>query len=123
NDELRFYVLATGTDGYEAAFSLGELDPAFGGSSTAPDLVAYAQINAQGVAAPLGPDGFARIIVPGDAAGGRYVSNLVSLQVLDATAVPEASSLMLLLSSLAALIACGRKGPRRFQLRPGDHVH
>jgi hypothetical protein len=28
-----------------------------------------------------------RLVVPGDLAGGRYVSNLVSLNVIDATAV------------------------------------
>jgi hypothetical protein len=27
NDELRDYVLATGSDGHEAMFALGELDP------------------------------------------------------------------------------------------------
>jgi hypothetical protein len=31
NDILNYYVLATGSDGYEAIFSLGELDPMFGG--------------------------------------------------------------------------------------------
>ena len=95
NDELRFYVLATGSDGYEAAFSLGELDPRFGGGGAA-DLVAYAQDGQ-----PLGTDGFARLVVPGDLAGGRYVSNLVSLQVIDAAVVPEPGSLALLLAGLA----------------------
>ena len=99
---LRLYVLATGSDGYEAAFSVGELDPRFRGS-LAPVLVAYAQDGQ-----PLGADGIARLAVPGDAAGGRYVSNLVSLQVLDATevpgtAVPEPGSLVLLLLGLAGL--------------------
>ena len=107
NDELRDYVLATGSDGYEAAFSLGELDPRFGGGGSA-DLVAYAEAGL-----PLATDGFARLVVPGDAAGGRYVSNLVSLQVIDATAVPEPGSLALLLTGMTALASCKLTSPSR----------
>lgn len=115
NETLRYYALATGSDGYEAAIALGEIDPRFGGKAAAPDLVAYAQLDPQGNAAPLGPDGFARLVVPGDGAGGRYVSNLVSLQVLDATAaaVPEPGSLALLLPGLAWLAAGVRRHRRR----------
>ncbi|HTV44815.1 MAG TPA: molybdopterin-dependent oxidoreductase [Stellaceae bacterium] len=94
NDILNDYVLATGSDGYEAVFSLGELDPMFGGGGAA-DLIAY-QVNG----GSLGDDGFARVVVPGDDFGGRYVSNLVSLEVLDA--VPEPASLGLLVAALAA---------------------
>ena len=82
NDVLNYYLLATGSDGYQAILSLGELDPMFGGAGS-PDLIAYMEDGA-----PLGSDGFARIVVPGDQAGGRYVSNLVSLQVIRAV-VPE----------------------------------
>ena len=78
NDILNYYLLATGSDGYEAILSLGELDPMFGGTGH-PDLIAYME---DGM--PLGADGFARLVVPGDSFGGRYVSNLVSLQVIDA---------------------------------------
>ena len=81
NDILRFGVVATGSDGYRALVSLGEIDPAFGNQ---PDLVAYADTAGQ-----LGPDGSAgamRLVVPGDHAGGRYVSNLVDLRVIDLTA-------------------------------------
>ncbi len=81
NDVLRFGVVATGSDGYRALISLGEIDPAFGNQ---PDLVAYADTGGQ-----LGPNGSAgamRLIVPGDHAGGRYVSNLVDLRVVDLTA-------------------------------------
>ncbi len=102
--QLRQYVLATGSDGYQATFSLGELNPVLGGST--PDLVAYAQDGQ-----PLGTDGFARLVVPGDLAGGRYVSNLVSLQVLDATAVPEPVSLIVVLTGLAGLAAARRRAP------------
>lgn len=81
NDVLRFGVLATGSDGYRALISLGEIAPAFGNQL---DLVAYADTNGQ-----LGPGGSAgamRLVVPGDHAGGRYVSNLVDLRVVDLTA-------------------------------------
>jgi hypothetical protein len=102
NDVLRQYVEAVGSDGYAAVFSLGEIDPAFGGSATLPDLVAYADTNGQLGAG--GPDGFARMVVPGDTAGGRYVSNLVELEVFTATApVPEPASLLLFIASLVAL--------------------
>jgi hypothetical protein len=80
NDLLNYVVVATGSDGYRAVFSMGEIDPAFGNQ---PDLVAYADQNGQ-----LGPGGSAgamRLVVPGDIAGGRYVSNLTSLQVVDVT--------------------------------------
>jgi hypothetical protein len=56
----------------------------------------------------LGPDGFARVVVPGDDFGGRYVSNLVSLQVVDAV-VPEPGSLLLLASSLLAMPVLWRR--------------
>ena len=81
NDVLRLGVVATGSDGYRALISLGEIDPAFGNQ---PDLVAYADTGGQ-----LGPGGSAgamRLVVPGDQAGGRYVSNLVDLRVIDLTA-------------------------------------
>jgi DMSO/TMAO reductase YedYZ molybdopterin-dependent catalytic subunit len=101
NDILNYYVLATGSDGYETIFSLGELDPMFGGTG-APDLIAY-EVNG----GPLGTDGFARVVVPGDDFGGRYVSNLVSLEVIDAV-VPEPGTLLLVISGLIgmALFRC-----------------
>ena len=70
NDVLNMYVVATGSDGYKAAFSLGELNPAFGNE---PDLIAFQQ-NGQA----LGSTGFARLVVPDDVKAGRWVSNLVS---------------------------------------------
>src|SRR5262249_2867402 len=78
NDLLRFGVIATGSDGYRAFISLGEIDPAFGNQQ---DLVAYS--DKLGQLGPGGPDGVLRLVVPGDLAGGRYVSNLASLQVVD----------------------------------------
>ena len=77
NDLLNRYVLATGSDGYKVVFSLGELNPGFGNR---PDLLAYAeQIGGDWV--PLTSDGFVRVTAPGDVKGGRYVSNLVNLDV------------------------------------------
>ena len=101
NDVLRKFVVATGSDGYEAAFSLGEIHPNFGNQ---PDFVAY---NENG--SPITGDGFARVVVPGDARGGRYVSNLVSLWVGDvgtvpAYVVPEPASLSLLAAGLIAMV-------------------
>jgi hypothetical protein len=81
NDLLGFAVVATGSDGYRAVISLGEIAPNFGNQQ---DLVAYA--DTAGQLGPGGKDGALRLIVPGDVAGGRYVSNLVSLQIIDATA-------------------------------------
>ena len=93
NDVLRRLVTATGSDGYQVDFALGELSPSFG---DAPILVAYSDTAGQ----IAGGAGFARIVVPGDAAGGRYVSNLASLTVFDGTAVPEPASLAVLLAGL-----------------------
>ena len=76
NDSLGMYAVATGSDGYKAVFSLGELDPSFGNQ---PDLIAYAL---GGTA--LTTNGFARVVVPNDVKAGRYVSNLISIEVFAA---------------------------------------
>jgi hypothetical protein len=84
NDALNFIVVATGSDGYRAVFSLGEIDPMFGNQ---PDIVAYSDTAGQLGAG--GSDGALRIVVPGDTAGGRYVSNVTSLQVIDVVPHPS----------------------------------
>ncbi len=44
-----------------------------------------------------GLNGFARMVVPEDYLGGRYVSNITSIEVIDATVLePSAVSLFLL---------------------------
>ena len=108
NDVLRQYVEAVGSDGYAAIFSLGEIDPDFGNQ---PDLVAYS--DTAGQIGNGGPDGFARMVVPGDVAGGRYISNLVKLAVFTA-AVPEPASAPLFIVPLITRAAL--KGRRRVGL-------
>ena len=73
NDILRSAVIITGSDGYASVFGAGEIAPGFGGDQI---MIAYAQ---DGL--PLGPDGFAKIIAPGDKMGGRFVSNIVKIEV------------------------------------------
>lgn len=77
NDILHKVVIVTGTDCYQSVFGAGEFDPFFGGSQI---MVAYLTGGQS-----LGSDGFARIVVPGDKAGGRFVSNIASIEVRDAT--------------------------------------
>jgi DMSO/TMAO reductase YedYZ molybdopterin-dependent catalytic subunit len=76
NDLLGFYLVATGTDGYRVVISLAELSPDFGNQ---PDIVAYA-VNG----ASLSTNGFARLVIPNDVKAGRYVSNLIALEVVPA---------------------------------------
>ena len=76
NDFLRKGIVATGTDGYSCMIVGGEIDAHF---AHAPMLVALSMNNN---ALPAS-DGFTRLIVPGDQAMGRFVSNLMELQVVD----------------------------------------
>ncbi|GJG94268.1 molybdopterin-dependent oxidoreductase [Cupriavidus pauculus] len=76
NDLLGFYLVATGSDGYRVVISLAEISPDFGNQ---PDMVAFAMNGS-----PLTTTGFARLVVPGDTKAGRYVSNLVALEVVSA---------------------------------------
>ncbi len=78
NDKLGMYIVATGSDGYQTVIAWGEIDPDFGNQNI---LVAYEQ---DGKAL----DGL-RLVVPGDAHGGRYVSGLVNLSLRDAPTVTQ----------------------------------
>jgi hypothetical protein len=75
DDILRKTIVVTGTDGYVAVFTTGEIDPGFGGNQI---LVAY-EVNGE----PLGSEGPAQIVAPGDKAGGRFVHNIASIVVKD----------------------------------------
>jgi DMSO/TMAO reductase YedYZ molybdopterin-dependent catalytic subunit len=74
NDQLRFFVAATGTDKYRAIVSWGEIDPAFGARQV---LLATAQDGT-----PLDTAG-PRLVVPGDGKGGRYVSAIAQIYIGD----------------------------------------
>jgi DMSO/TMAO reductase YedYZ molybdopterin-dependent catalytic subunit len=77
NDVLRKYIVVTGSDGYEAVVALAEILPDFAGQ---PVLLAYERDGK-----PLGADqGMARLVVPRDKRGGRYVSNVVRIELRDA---------------------------------------
>ncbi len=75
-------MLATGADGYQSVVSWGELDPEFGAE---PVLVAW-QRDGNGLS---DGEGMARLVVPGDKVGGRFVSTLASLEVRDGGASPS----------------------------------
>jgi molybdate transport system substrate-binding protein len=76
NAKLRTTVMVTAADGYQVAFGWGELDPDYG---AAPILLAYARDGQ-----PLGDtQGMARVVVPGDRHGGRYVSMVTSIDLRD----------------------------------------
>src|SRR5689334_10873766 len=61
---------------------MGEIDPSFGGNSANPAIIAYA-MNGGAPGTSLGSSGFARLITPADNMHGRWVSNLVNLEVFD----------------------------------------
>ncbi|MER3494939.1 MAG: hypothetical protein C4323_23685 [Mastigocladus sp. ERB_26_2] len=86
NSFLRQYVLVEATDCYGAVVAIGEIQPNFEGKTV---LVAYAKKGSDDTVVPLGIDeGFARLVVPGDKAGGRYVSNVRNILVFSAPPSP-----------------------------------
>lgn len=82
NDRISMYIVVTGSDGYQAVISWGELDPEF---ANQPILLAYAQEGAA-IADEQGP---IRLIVPTDGRGGRYVSGVVNISLRDAPPVVQ----------------------------------
>ena len=72
NDKLRDYIPVTASDGYQALVAYGELDPSFENKRI---LLAVTQDGA-----PLADQG-PRLVVPGDRAGGRYVTGVVRVTI------------------------------------------
>jgi len=74
NAILHYYVVATGSNGI-SVFSLGEIDPSFGGTGPAPYVASSGNSYS--------------LIDPAASASGRDVSNLTSLRVLAVPALPQ----------------------------------
>ena len=68
--QIRHSVLVTGRDGYAAALSYGEFDPEFEGKAV---LLAW-QRDGKDLETP-------QLVVPGDKRGGRYVHDVVHIEV------------------------------------------
>jgi hypothetical protein len=79
NAIFRYYLLATNASGGQSVVSLGEVDPAFGGTATTADYIAYKTTTGSVLVTP-------ELIVPG--APGRDLTNLTSLQILSVPALP-----------------------------------
>lgn len=77
NDQLSFFIVVTGSDGYQLVFSWAELDPAYNGELV---LLAY-QENGAAIA---DAEGAIRLVVPGDTHAGRYVRGVVNISLRDA---------------------------------------
>jgi len=72
NAVLRHTLLVTGRDGYAVSLSIGELDPHYAGKSV---ILAY-----EGGTPPASLSNL-RLVVPGDAHGGRSVRDVVRIDV------------------------------------------
>jgi hypothetical protein len=72
NDNLRHYVVVTGSDGYRVVVAWGEFDPFFEGKQI---LLAETE---DGVSLQ---DAGPRLVVPDDSRGGRYVTNVVTVRL------------------------------------------
>ncbi|MBV9885206.1 MAG: molybdopterin-dependent oxidoreductase [Acidobacteria bacterium] len=73
---MALMVVAEGSDGYRAAFSLAELDEDFAGEA----VLIVDSVDGQPLGADQGP---LRLIVPGDKRQGRWVRVLKSITVMN----------------------------------------
>jgi hypothetical protein len=85
NSFLRQSVLVEATDCYGAVIAIGEIQPNFEGKTV---LVAYEKKDSDGTIVPLIDEGFARLVVPSDKAGGRYISNVRNIVIFSAPPSP-----------------------------------
>ena len=76
NPTISMVAVATGSDGYRAMVSPGEINPGFGNKNV---LIAYELNNAV-----LDTSGAFRLVVPNEVKQGRLVSNLIEVKVLEA---------------------------------------
>jgi len=74
--DLRLYVVAAGSDGYQVVYSIGEITPDLNSSTV---LVADAENDK-----PLADDGPLKLIATGEKRPARWVRNLVSIRVIAA---------------------------------------
>jgi hypothetical protein len=72
NDKLRYFVSVSASDGYRALVAYCEIDPSF----EAKDVLLATSEDGRSLAAD-GP----RLVVPGDIAGGRYVTNIIRVSL------------------------------------------
>jgi len=72
NSIITRYAILNATDGYSLTLALGEIAPQFGGHQV---LLAYKEDDA------FITEGFARLVFPGDKAGGRAISCIKSITV------------------------------------------
>ena len=70
---VRDTVLVTGSDGYTASIAMGEISPAFENKQ----VILAGQMNGK----PLGAAHW-RLVVPGDARGGRSGRDVIAIAVL-----------------------------------------
>lgn len=82
---LAKYVRVTAADGYQVVFGLAELDNEFGKT----EVLLVDRHEGQPLTKDDGPY---RLVVPGDTRAGRWVRNLVRIEVLDAATTSRTSS-------------------------------